>query len=109
MDRLFFSPKRYSLGRVGRFMLNRKLSMNSPLDKQILDCATLVKVIKKLISAPKTVNQSGSRPRSSCQHKLKVISEADTTFKIEIDIRSQVQNRDNFSKNTDRYIGKYIV
>ena len=29
VERLFFSPKRYSLGNVGRFMLNRKLSMNA--------------------------------------------------------------------------------
>jgi DNA-directed RNA polymerase subunit beta len=49
VDRLFFSPKRYSLGAVGRFMLNRKLTMNVPHDKRILDRGTLVKVIKKLI------------------------------------------------------------
>jgi len=50
VDRLFYSAKRYSLGNVGRFMLNRKLSMDSDLGTMILDRDTLVKVIKKLIA-----------------------------------------------------------
>ena len=49
IDRLFFDPKRYSLGRVGRFMLNRKLSMSSPLDSTLLDSQTLIKAIKRLV------------------------------------------------------------
>ncbi|MFH1381084.1 MAG: DNA-directed RNA polymerase subunit beta, partial [Candidatus Omnitrophota bacterium] len=49
VDRLFFDPKRYSLGRVGRFMLNRKLSMDADLNRTILDSETLIKAIKKLI------------------------------------------------------------
>jgi len=49
VDRLFFDPKRYSLGRVGRFMLNRKLSMGAPLERTILDSETLIKAIKRLI------------------------------------------------------------
>jgi len=50
VDRLFYSAKRYSLGNVGRFMLNRKLSMDSDLGTMTLDRDTLVKVIKKLIA-----------------------------------------------------------
>ena len=50
VDRLFFSPKRYSLGEVGRFMMNRKLSMDEPLENTILDNKTLIKLIKKLIT-----------------------------------------------------------
>ena len=49
VERLFFDPKRYSLGRVGRFMLNRKLLMDAALDRTILDSETLVKALKKLI------------------------------------------------------------
>ena len=56
VERMFFDPKRYSLGRVGRFMLNRKLSMNSPLDRGILDSETLTKAIKKLV---KIKNEGG--------------------------------------------------
>ena len=50
LDRLFFDQKRYSLGRVGRFMLNRKLSMSAPLDKTVLDSDTLIRAIKRLVS-----------------------------------------------------------
>jgi len=56
VDRMFLDPRRYSLGRVGRFMLNRKLSMGASLDRTILDSETLIKAIKKLI---KVKNASG--------------------------------------------------
>ena len=56
IERLFFDSKRYSLGRVGRFMLNRKLSMDKSLEATTLDCDTLVKIIKRLI---KVKNDSG--------------------------------------------------
>ena len=39
--RLFFDPKRYNLGRVGRYKLNSKLDL--PIDDQILENVTLVK------------------------------------------------------------------
>ena len=55
-ERLFFDRKRYSLGRVGRFMLNRKLSMDAPLDRTTLDTETLVKAIKRLT---KVKNEGG--------------------------------------------------
>jgi len=47
--RLFFDPGRYDLERIGRFMLNRKLSMDVSLEKRILDSATVIKVIEYLI------------------------------------------------------------
>jgi len=47
--RLFFDPARYDLERAGRFILNRKLGMDIPLDKRILDSATVIKVIEYLI------------------------------------------------------------
>ena len=56
VDRLFFSPKRYSLGRVGRHMLNRKLQMAASPDRATLDCETLTAVVKKLI---KIKNENG--------------------------------------------------
>ncbi|MBL7155795.1 MAG: DNA-directed RNA polymerase subunit beta [Candidatus Omnitrophica bacterium] len=56
VDRMFLDRKRYSLGRVGRFMLNRKLSMNESHDNTTLDNQTLIKVIKRLI---KIKNEGG--------------------------------------------------
>ncbi|MBI3315719.1 MAG: DNA-directed RNA polymerase subunit beta, partial [Candidatus Omnitrophica bacterium] len=36
VDRLFFDPKRYDLGAVGRFVLNRKLGMKTHLEERTL-------------------------------------------------------------------------
>ncbi|MCM8781132.1 MAG: DNA-directed RNA polymerase subunit beta, partial [Candidatus Omnitrophica bacterium] len=47
--RLFFDPARDYLERVGRFILNRKLGMDVPLEKRILDSDTVIKVIEYLI------------------------------------------------------------
>ena len=48
--RLFFDPARYDLERAGRFILNRKLAMDVPLEKRILDSDTVINVIKYLIN-----------------------------------------------------------
>ncbi|MBU1871437.1 MAG: DNA-directed RNA polymerase subunit beta, partial [Candidatus Omnitrophica bacterium] len=47
--RLFFDPRRYDLEKAGRFILNRKLDLDVPLDKRILDSETVAKVIEYLI------------------------------------------------------------
>jgi DNA-directed RNA polymerase subunit beta len=47
--RLFFDPKRYDLSRAGRFILNRKLAMDSSLEKRIIDAEMVVRVIKYLV------------------------------------------------------------
>ncbi|NLE91293.1 MAG: DNA-directed RNA polymerase subunit beta [Elusimicrobia bacterium] len=47
--RLFFDPARYDLEKAGRFILNRKLGVDVPLDKRVLDSATVIKVIEYLI------------------------------------------------------------
>jgi len=49
-NRLFIDPRRYDLGRVGRYVLNRKLSLNAPLTQTTLDPQTVVAVMKYLIS-----------------------------------------------------------
>ncbi len=50
LHRLFFDPKRYDLGRVGRFVLNRKLGMHLSLEKRVLDLEMVIGVIKYLIN-----------------------------------------------------------
>lgn len=50
VTRLFFDSKRYDLGQVGRYMLNRKLSMNVSLEERLITPSTLVSVIQRLIS-----------------------------------------------------------
>ncbi len=46
---LFFNPRRYDLGRVGRYKLNRRLGLDIPLDHRTLTREDLVKVVEKMI------------------------------------------------------------
>ncbi|HXV18855.1 MAG TPA: DNA-directed RNA polymerase subunit beta, partial [Candidatus Omnitrophota bacterium] len=50
VERLFFDPKRYDLGGVGRFVLNRKLGMKINLEDRTLNRDTLIAIIKRLIA-----------------------------------------------------------
>ncbi len=49
LTRLYFDPRRYDLGRVGRYILNRKLGMTRELSDRILDSPTVLAVLKYLI------------------------------------------------------------
>jgi DNA-directed RNA polymerase subunit beta len=49
-ERMFFDAKRYDLGMVGRFVLNRKLAMKKNLEERTLDPDTLIAVIKRLLA-----------------------------------------------------------
>jgi len=50
IEKLFFDDKRYDLGKVGRYILNRKLDLHVSLNKRTLDKATLINGIKYLIN-----------------------------------------------------------
>ncbi len=45
LNRLYFDPKRYDLGKVGRYILNRKLGMERDLNDRVLDPKTVVAVL----------------------------------------------------------------
>src|SRR6195952_3564222 len=49
IDKLFFSDKRYDLGEVGRYKINRKLGLNQPLDKKVLTKEDIIAIIKYLV------------------------------------------------------------
>jgi DNA-directed RNA polymerase subunit beta len=48
--RLYLDPKRYDLGRVGRYIINRKLNMNRSLDDRVLDPETVVETLKYFLN-----------------------------------------------------------
>jgi len=48
MHTLFFEPRRYDLGRVGRYKLNKKLGLNHSLDMRTLTKEDLVEIIRYL-------------------------------------------------------------
>jgi len=49
IDKLFFSDKRYDLGEVGRFRLNRKLHENSDESSQVLTKKDIIRIVTYLI------------------------------------------------------------
>ena len=49
LEKLFFSDKRYDLGEVGRFRINRKLNLNFPMETRILTKDDIISIIKYLI------------------------------------------------------------
>ena len=49
IEKLFFSDKRYDLGEVGRFRLNRKLNLNTSADLKVLTREDIIAIIKYLI------------------------------------------------------------
>ncbi|MBI3008659.1 MAG: DNA-directed RNA polymerase subunit beta [Candidatus Omnitrophica bacterium] len=50
VDRLFFDRARYDLSKVGRYMLNRKLGKEAPLEQRTLTPETLIDVMVYLIN-----------------------------------------------------------
>src|SRR5438445_1823941 len=46
---MFFNPRRYDLGSVGRYKLNRKLDLSTPQSERILTQDDLVNIIRRLI------------------------------------------------------------
>jgi DNA-directed RNA polymerase subunit beta len=49
LERLFFSDKRYDLGEVGRYRLNKRLHLEEDLDIRVLTINDIVSIIKELI------------------------------------------------------------
>ena len=46
---LFFSEKRYDLGEVGRYRINKKLGLDTPMDVKVLTREDIIEIIKYLI------------------------------------------------------------
>ncbi|MDP2888760.1 MAG: DNA-directed RNA polymerase subunit beta [Bacteroidota bacterium] len=49
IDKLFFSEKRYDLGQVGRYRINKKLNLNIDMNVQVLTKEDIIEIIKYLI------------------------------------------------------------
>ena len=54
IDKLFFSDKRYSLGEVGRYKINRKLELDESNDTSVLTKEDIIAIVKYLV---KLINQ----------------------------------------------------
>ena len=49
IEKLFFSDKRYDLGDVGRYRINRKLNLDIPIETKVLTKEDIISIIKYLI------------------------------------------------------------
>ncbi|MFQ5602841.1 MAG: DNA-directed RNA polymerase subunit beta [bacterium] len=49
IERMFFNPKRYDLGNVGRYRVNRKLDLDIPLETTVLTREDIIAIIKYLL------------------------------------------------------------
>lgn len=73
-QRMFIDPRRYDLGRVGRYLINKKLGMDLPLSKRIIDLETVKEIIKALLKV-----KAGTRSTDDIDHlsnrRVKLIGE----------------------------------
>jgi len=49
IEKLFFSDKRYDLGEVGRYRINKKLNLDMPVELRVLTRQDIISIIKYLI------------------------------------------------------------
>ena len=49
LERLFFSPKRYDLGRVGRYKINQRLGLTTPANHTVLTKDDFIAIVRNLV------------------------------------------------------------
>ena len=67
IENMFFNPRKYDLGRVGRYQLNRKLQSDIPLDQRTLSQNDIVSLTRTMINinndliVPDDIDHLGNR------------------------------------------------
>jgi len=67
LEALLFSPRRYDLGKVGRYKLNRRLQVDIPLQTRTLTKRDLVKIVERMmlvnngVEDPDDIDHLGNR------------------------------------------------
>ncbi|MGL6022349.1 MAG: DNA-directed RNA polymerase subunit beta [Chitinophagaceae bacterium] len=49
IEKMFFSDRRYDLGEVGRYKINKKLALNSPMSEKTLTQEDIISIVKYLV------------------------------------------------------------
>lgn len=74
IERMFFSPKKYDLGQVGRYRLNQQFGLEVPVDQTVLTMDDIIGVLRTLINLRK-----GERSTDDIDHlgnrRVKTIGE----------------------------------
>ena len=67
LDNLFFNPRRYDLGRVGRYKMNRRMEQDQPMDLHTLTKEDIVEMLRIMIrinnglASPDDIDHLGNR------------------------------------------------
>ena len=77
LDALFFNPKRYDLGRVGRYKLNQRLLLDTPNtpENRILRREDLVEIIKEIIRLNNDPNARADDMDSLKNRRIRTVGE----------------------------------
>ena len=76
IERMFFSPKRYDLGKVGRYRLNKQFNLDVDLNHTVLTTEDLIRVIQYLIEmrkglrGPDDIDHLGNRRMKTVGEQL---------------------------------------
>jgi len=74
IERMFFNPKRYDLGQVGRYRVNRKLNLDVPIETTVLTREDIIAIIKYLLE-----QRAGKRGSDDIDHlgnrRIKTVGE----------------------------------
>jgi DNA-directed RNA polymerase subunit beta len=109
IKRLFFDPRRYDLGRVGRYKINQKLNRGADLENRTLEKEDIIEALKYLLTLRKgegmvdDIDHLGSRRlrtvgellANQCRIGLarteRVVKERMTLFDVSIDTMTPTQ------------------
>ena len=74
VNRMFFSPKKYDLGRVGRYRMNEKFNLDVPVEDSVLTKDDFIEIVKHIIMmktgelGPDDIDHLGNRRvRTICE------------------------------------------
>jgi len=76
IEKMFFSTKKYDLGQVGRYRINKKFGLDTPIEDAVLTKHDFIQVFKYLISmrnnqnGPDDIDHLGNRRVRTCGEQL---------------------------------------
>src|SRR5690606_31611968 len=100
IDKLFFSDQRYNLGDVGRYRMNKKLGLDTPVDKQVLTKEDIITIVKYLIELINTKAEIDDIDHLSNRCVRTVVEQLSAQFgvglaRMALTIRERMNVRDN--------------
>ncbi|MDH6179883.1 DNA-directed RNA polymerase subunit beta [Microbacteriaceae bacterium SG_E_30_P1] len=102
LDNFYFNPKRYDLAKVGRYKINRKLGLDTPITESVLTVQDIIATIKYLVSLHDT-----SSPFVSTGENGAVTIKGTRDGK-KVDVRLDVDDIDHFGNRRIRAVGELI-